>query len=104
MKMLEKAKKFIAAALVFTAFLAVFPLQSWSVTRWEIDEVKRKRDAVAEQKRAQQEIVDGLSEERDSVVDQKLALEEKRILRGIDTYVCIIESPCYIHLKLTQYC
>ena len=49
---------------------------AFAVTQWEIDEVKRKRDQVGEEKRAQQQVLDELSASRDSVIDEKLALEE----------------------------
>ena len=48
----------------------------FAVTQWEIDEVKRKRDQVGEEKRAQQQVLDELSATRDSVIDEKMALEE----------------------------
>ena len=48
----------------------------FAVTQWEIDEVKKKREQVGEEKRAQQQVLDELSATRDSVVDEKLALEE----------------------------
>ena len=49
---------------------------AFSVTQWEIDEVKKKRDQVSEEKRAQQQVLDELSATRDSIIDEKLALEE----------------------------
>ncbi len=72
-----------------------------AVTQWEIDEVKRKRDQVGEEKRAQQEVLDELSATRDSVIDEKLALEEHISLtreqialnnREIDLYNGMIEE------------
>ena len=62
----------LLAALLLVQLLP----DAFAVTQWEIDEVKRKRDQVGEEKRAQQQVLDELSATRDSVIDEKLALEE----------------------------
>ena len=70
-----RVQNFISMLLAVLFLFQLFP-QAFAVTQWEIDEVKRKRDQVGEEKRAQQEVLDELSATRDSVIDEKLALEE----------------------------
>ena len=67
--------KLISMLLAVLLFVQLSPY-AFAVTQWEIDEVKRKRDQVGEEKRAQQQILDELSATRDSVIDEKMALEE----------------------------
>ena len=70
-------KRIVSCLLFVSLFLACFPQHVFAVTKAEIEEVKRQRDAVSEQKNAQQVIADELSERRDSVIDEKLALEQE---------------------------
>ena len=77
MKGRNSGKNCILLVLLCAFVLALFPQHASAVTQWEIDEVKRKRDEVAEQRMIQQEIVSSLTGEQNSVIDEKLALEEK---------------------------
>ena len=76
MKNRRKSKNCIFPVLLCAFFLSLLPRQAFAVSQWEIDEVKRKRDLVAEQRNAQQQIVDNLTGEQNSVIDEKLALEQ----------------------------
>ena len=74
----KKTKKCIVVLLILAAVVCCFPNRAYAaVSQWEIDEVKKKRDQVYEEKQAQQQIIDELSASRDDILDQKMALEEK---------------------------
>jgi murein DD-endopeptidase MepM/ murein hydrolase activator NlpD len=70
-----RAYKLISMLLAVLFLVRLSPC-AFAVTQWEIDEVKKKRDQVSEEKRAQQQVLDELSATRDSIIDEKLALEE----------------------------
>lgn len=68
----------IMALIMVTALLiGVLPSGAYAVTRSEIDALKEKRDEIAEQKAAQQAIVDELETQHASVLERKLALDER---------------------------
>ena len=74
----KKAKKCILVLLILAACFSCVPQSAFAaVSQSQIDEVKRKRDQVYEEKQAQQEIIDELSASRDDIISQKMALEEK---------------------------
>ena len=78
MRCLRRGKNFIlpvllAAVILFSSVSDAFA----AVTQAQIDEVKRKRDQVSEEKMAQQQVIDELSAQRDDIIDQKMALEQK---------------------------
>ncbi|MBQ3373260.1 MAG: peptidoglycan DD-metalloendopeptidase family protein [Oscillospiraceae bacterium] len=75
---MKKAKKYILVLLILAVCFSSIPLSAFAaVSQSQIDEVKRKRDQVYEEKQAQQEIIDELSASRDDIISQKMALEEK---------------------------
>lgn len=68
----------IMALIMVTALLiGVLPSGAYAVTQSEIDALKEKRDEIAEQKAAQQAIVDELETQHASVLERKLALDER---------------------------
>ena len=78
MRCLRRGKNFIfpvllAAVILFSSVSDAFA----AVTQAQIDEVKRKRNQVSEEKMAQQQVIDELSAQRDDIIDQKMALEQK---------------------------
>ncbi len=76
--MRRKAENFIIMLLLAATVFSSFSDSAFAyVSQWQIDEVKQKRDAVAAERIAQQQVVDELTSSRDSVIDEKLALEEK---------------------------
>ena len=78
MRWVKKAKKYILVLLILAVCFSSIPLSAFAaVSQSQIDEVKRKRDQVYEEKQAQQEIIDELSASRDDIISQKMALEEK---------------------------
>ena len=66
-----RAYKLISMLLAVLFLVRLSPC-AFAVTQWEIDEVKKKRDQVSEEKRAQQQVLDELSATRDSIIDEKL--------------------------------
>ena len=73
-----KAKKCILVLLILATCFSCLPQSAFAaVSQSQIDEVKKKRDQVYEEKQAQQEIIDELSASRDDIISQKMALEEK---------------------------
>ncbi len=73
-----KAKKYIVVLLILAVCFSCIPQSAFAaVTQSQIDEVKRKRDQVYEEKKAQQQIIDDLSASRDDIISEKMALEEK---------------------------
>ena len=74
----KKAKKCILVLLILATCFSCLPQNAFAaVSQAQIDEVKKKRDQVYEEKQAQQEIIDELSASRDDIISQKMALEEK---------------------------
>ena len=70
MRCLRRGKNFIfpvllAAVILFSSVSDAFA----AVTQAQIDEVKRKRDQVSEEKMAQQQVIDELSAQRDDIID-----------------------------------
>ena len=51
-------------------------IPAYAVSQADIDYVKAQRDSVANEKAAQQSIIDNFIVERDSIIDKKMALEE----------------------------
>lgn len=73
-----KAKKYIVVLLILAVCFSCIPQSAFAaVTQSQIDEVKRKRDQVYEEKQAQQQIIDELAASRDDIISEKMALEEK---------------------------
>ncbi len=77
----KKKKSFIAALLsfmmIFSVVLGAMPIKAEAVTQSEIDALKKQRDEIAEQKAAQQAIVDDLEAQHASVLERKLAMDER---------------------------
>ena len=57
--------------------LCAFPVSAFAVTQAEIDEAEARRDALTEQRKAAQAVVDGLEEEQASVLERKKAMDER---------------------------
>ena len=74
MNFFRRLKNFILVLILAVSF---FPAEAFAVTQAQIDSAKANREAVAEKKRAQQEIIDQLSLEQDGILAIKKALEEK---------------------------
>ena len=75
-------KRIISVIAIILAFLMAFSLlasvlPAYAVTQNDINAMKAKRDALAEESAAAQERVDLLKEEQANVLDQKTALEDK---------------------------
>ena len=79
--MKKKKRTFIAAlmtfVMVFSLALGALPIQARAVTQSEIDALKEERDKIAQQKAAQQAIVDDLEAQHASVLERKLAMDER---------------------------
>lgn len=79
--MKKKKRTFIAAlmtfVMVFSLALGALPVQARAVTQSEIDALKEERDKIAQQKAAQQAIVDDLEAQHASVLERKLAMDER---------------------------
>lgn len=67
-----RVKKLVSFILV----LSLMPVSAYAVSQSDIDAVKAKRDEVAQEKAAQQQIVDEYAVARDTVLDEKMALEQ----------------------------
>ena len=78
MRWVMKTKKYIVVLLILAACFSCIPHNAFAaVSQWQIDEVKKKRDQVYEEKQTQQQIIDELSASRDDIISEKMALEEK---------------------------
>ena len=79
--MKKKTKSLLALILsvvtVLSLVLGALPTQAYAVTQSEIDALKKERDKIAEQKAAQQAIVDELEAQHADVLERKLALDER---------------------------
>ena len=79
--MKKKTKSLLAlilsAVTVLSLVLGALPTQAYAVTQSEIDALKKERDKIAEQKAAQQAIVDELEAQHADVLERKLALDER---------------------------
>ena len=79
--MKKKKRTFIVAlmtfVMVFSLALGALPIQARAVTQSEIDALKEERDKIAQQKAAQQAIVDDLEAQHASVLERKLAMDER---------------------------
>ncbi len=78
--MSKKTQSVLAAVLVvimiLSLLIALIPA-AHAVTEAEIDELKRKRDEIAEEKAAKQAVVDDLEAKQDSILELKHALDER---------------------------
>lgn len=78
--MSRKTQSVLAAILVIIMILslliALIP-SAHAVTQAEIDELKKKRDEIAEEKAARQAVVDDLEAKQESVLELKHALDER---------------------------
>lgn len=73
-----KAKKYIVVLLILAVCFSCIPQSAFAaVTQSQIDEVKRKRDQVYEEKQAQQQIIDELAASRDDIISEKMALRKR---------------------------
>ena len=79
----KKTKSLLALILsvvtVLSLVLGALPTRAYAVTQSEIDALKKERDKIAEQKAAQQAIVDELEAQHADVLDRKLALDERNV-------------------------
>ena len=79
--MKKKTKSLLALILsvvtVLSLVLGALPTRAYAVTQSEIDALKKERDKIAEQKAAQQAIVDELEAQHADVLERKLALDER---------------------------
>ena len=66
----------IVAIMILSLLVALIP-SAHAVTQAEIDELKRKRDEIAEEKAERQAIVDDLEEKQASILELKHALDER---------------------------
>ena len=81
--MKKKIKSLLALILsvvtVLSLVLGALPTQAYAVTQSEIDALKKERDKIAEQKAAQQAIVDELEAQHADVLERKLALDDRNV-------------------------
>ena len=81
--MKKKTKSLLALILsvvtVLSLVLGALPTQAYAVTQSEIDALKKERDKIAEQKAAQQAIVDELEAQHADVLERKLALDDRNV-------------------------
>ena len=66
----------LAVIMILSLLIALIPSAS-AVTQGEIDELKKKRDEIAEEKAAKQAVVDDLEEKQASILELKHALDER---------------------------
>lgn len=57
--------------------LCLFPGEAFAVTQADIDAAEARRDALTEQRKAAQAVVDELEEQQASVIERKLAMDER---------------------------
>lgn len=57
--------------------LCAVPVSAFAVTQADIDAAEARRDALTEQRKAAQAVVDGLEEEQASVLERKKAMDER---------------------------
>ena len=69
----------LSVMTVLSLILGALPIQAQAVTQSEIDALKKERDKIAEEKAAQQAIVDELEAQHASVLERKLALDERNV-------------------------
>ena len=78
--MSRKSQSILAAILaiimILSLLIALIPSAS-AVTQGDIDELKKKRDAIAEEKAAKQAVVDDLEAKQASILELKHALDER---------------------------
>ena len=79
----KKTRSLLALMLsvmtVLSLILGALPTQAYAVTQSEIDALKKERDKIAEEKAAQQAIVDELEAQHADVLDRKLALDDRNV-------------------------
>ena len=73
----RKCKTIISCLLAFFLILSAQSISAGAVSQSEIDALKKQRDKIAEEKAAQQAIVDQLEAQHASVLERKLALDER---------------------------
>lgn len=75
--MKRKSKAILSCLLAFFLVLNAQNISAEAVSQNEIDTLKKQRDKIAEEKAAQQAIVDELEAQHASVLERKLALDER---------------------------
>ena len=70
-------KAFAAALLCLVLVLCAIPTSAYAVTQADIDAAEARRDALTEQRKAAQAVVDELDAEHASVLERKLAMDER---------------------------
>ena len=67
----------LGVLLALALILGVLPAQAFAVTQAEIDELERKKEAIAAKVEEKQAVVDELEEQQAGVMEQKKALDER---------------------------
>lgn len=75
----RKCKAMISCLLAFFLVLSAQSISAGAVSQSEIDALKKQRDKIAEEKAAQQAIVDELEAQHADVLERKLALDERNV-------------------------
>lgn len=74
----KKALRGVIALVICAVLLTgVCPMEAFAVTQADIDAAEARRDALTEQRKAAQAVVDELEEQQASVLERKLAMDER---------------------------
>jgi len=70
-------RSLMSLLICMVLILCLCPAEALAVTQADIDAAEARRDALTEQRKAAQAVVDGLEEEQASVLERKLAMDER---------------------------
>lgn len=76
-KKIQSIFAILLAILMIVSLLITLIPHAYAVTQEEIDELKRQRDAIAEEKAEKQAVIDDLEAKQDSVLELKHALDDR---------------------------